>query len=63
VVAGCTFPDCPRARLTEGSERDHRLVLADGATRASTTSGGTEAAGIGGNVLPVQTITDGLTTA
>lgn len=60
VVAGCNFPNCPRATLIEGSERDYRLVLADDATSRIHDAGRTEVAGIGVNVLAVQTITDAL---
>jgi nicotinamidase-related amidase len=28
VVAGCNFPNCPRATIVEGSERDYRVVVA-----------------------------------
>jgi len=32
VVAGCNFPNCPRATLFDASARDYRLVLAADAT-------------------------------
>jgi len=27
VIAGCNFPNCPRATVYEASERDFRIVL------------------------------------
>lgn len=60
VVAGCNFPNCPRATLVEASERDYRLVLADDAVSRLHDVGRTEMTGIGVNLLPVQTITGAL---
>ncbi len=31
VVAGCNFPNCPRASIYEASERDYRVVMVDDA--------------------------------
>ncbi|WP_430332751.1 cysteine hydrolase family protein [Rhodococcus sp. ACT016] len=36
VVAGCNFPNCPRATLFDASSRDYRLVLATDATSGLT---------------------------
>jgi nicotinamidase-related amidase len=60
VVAGCNFPNCPRATLVEGSERDYRLVLADDAVSRLHDIGRTEMTGIGVNLLPVKEITTAL---
>lgn len=32
VVAGCNFPNCPRATIFDASERDYRIVIAHDAT-------------------------------
>lgn len=32
VVAGCNYPNCPRATIYDASARDYRLVLAEDAT-------------------------------
>lgn len=32
VVAGCNFPNCPRATIFDASERDYRIVVAQDAT-------------------------------
>lgn len=32
VVAGCNFPNCPRATIFDASERDYRVVVAQDAT-------------------------------
>lgn len=32
VVAGCNFPNCPRATIFDASERDYRVVIAHDAT-------------------------------
>jgi nicotinamidase-related amidase len=32
IIAGCNFPNCPRATIYEASERDFRIVLAQDAT-------------------------------
>jgi nicotinamidase-related amidase len=31
VFGGCNFPNCPRTSISEASERDFRLVLAEDA--------------------------------
>ncbi|GAA1281537.1 hypothetical isochorismatase hydrolase [Planotetraspora silvatica] len=47
VIAGCNFPNCPRATLIEASERDYRLVLAENAVSRLTSSGCDEIKGLG----------------
>jgi nicotinamidase-related amidase len=47
VVAGCNFPNCPRATLVEASERDYRLVAVTDAISGVHDRGLTEIAGIG----------------
>jgi nicotinamidase-related amidase len=32
VVAGCNFPNCPRATVFDASERDYRVVVVPDAT-------------------------------
>jgi nicotinamidase-related amidase len=32
VVAGCNYPNCPRATIYDASARDYRLVIAEDAT-------------------------------
>ncbi|GIH25780.1 hypothetical isochorismatase hydrolase [Acrocarpospora phusangensis] len=60
VVAGCNFPNCPRATLVEASERDYRLVLAEDATSRLHDTGRAEMAGIGVNLLSVSAVTGAL---
>ncbi|MBB5782633.1 cysteine hydrolase family protein [Nonomuraea jabiensis] len=62
VVAGCNFPNCPRATLVEASERDYRLVLADDATSRLHDVGRTEMTGIGVALLPAEAIAGALHT-
>ncbi|MFI7135564.1 cysteine hydrolase family protein [Nonomuraea sp. NPDC050153] len=62
VVAGCNFPNCPRATLVEASERDYRLVLAGDATSRLHEVGRTEMTGIGVTLLPAQAIIAALRT-
>jgi nicotinamidase-related amidase len=47
VVAGCNFPNCPRATLVEASERDYRTVLASDAVSGLLPLHLAEAEGIG----------------
>ncbi|MFF4618818.1 cysteine hydrolase family protein [Nonomuraea jabiensis] len=63
VVAGCNFPNCPRATLVEAGERDYRLVLADDATSRLDDVGRTEMTGIGVTLVPAEAITGALHTS
>ena len=47
VIAGCNFPNCPRATIYEASERDFRIVLVTDAVSAATDSGLAEIGDIG----------------
>lgn len=47
VVVGCNFPNCPRATLVEGSERDYRLVAVTDAISRVDDRALAEVAGIG----------------
>ena len=47
VVAGCNFPNCPRATLYGASERDYRALLASDATSGIVPLHLAEAEGIG----------------
>jgi nicotinamidase-related amidase len=47
VVAGCNFPNCPRASIVEASERDYRIALATDAVSQGTEQGFGELARIG----------------
>lgn len=60
MVAGCNFPNCPRATLVEASERDYRLILTNDATSRLHDVGRTEMTGVGVNLLSVQAITGAL---
>lgn len=47
VVAGCNYPNCPRATIYEASERDYRIVLVDDAISRLDVRGRAEMADIG----------------
>jgi nicotinamidase-related amidase len=51
VVAGCNFPNCPRATIFEASERDYHVVVANDAVSGLTEGRCAELAGIGVDVL------------
>ncbi len=63
VVAGCNLPNCPRATLVEGSERDYRLVLALDAVFGYDEQAGDELAAMGVSVLTTEEVATGLTSA
>lgn len=56
VIAGCNFPNCPRATIYEASERDHRVVAADGAISGLYDRGRAELRAIGVEVAAVSTL-------
>jgi nicotinamidase-related amidase len=56
VVAGCNFPNCPRATLYGASERDYRTVLASDAVSGLLPLHLAEAEGIGVVHAPVDEI-------
>ncbi|MGM7420797.1 cysteine hydrolase family protein [Cellulosimicrobium sp. CpK407] len=47
VVAGCNFPNCPRATLTDASERDLRAVVVPDAVSGTTEEGLAQVVGMG----------------
>ena len=47
VISGCNFPNCPRATIYEGSERDFRIVLVTDVVSGIYERGLKEIAGIG----------------
>jgi nicotinamidase-related amidase len=57
VVAGCNYPNCPRATVYDASARDYRLVLADDAVSGFSEQARREMTGIAAWCLPVTTIT------
>jgi nicotinamidase-related amidase len=47
VVAGCNYPNCPRASIYEASERDYRVVLVEDAVSGLYERGRAEMINIG----------------
>jgi nicotinamidase-related amidase len=47
IVAGCNFPNCPRASIVEASERDFRIILVADAVSGFDARGAHEMANIG----------------
>jgi nicotinamidase-related amidase len=47
VVAGCNYPNCPRASIYEASERDYLVVLVEDAVSGLYDRGRTELTNIG----------------
>ncbi len=60
VVAGCNFPNCPRATLFDASSRDYRVALATDATSGITSHRLVDARSIGVVPLTVTAITAAL---
>ncbi|WP_031938897.1 cysteine hydrolase family protein [Prescottella defluvii] len=56
VVAGCNFPNCPRATLFDASAHDYRTILASDATSQVTPDHLTDAQSIGVVPMPVAAI-------
>jgi nicotinamidase-related amidase len=52
VVAGCNFPNCPRATIVEASERDMRVVAVWDAISRFTDRDATELRDIGVEIMP-----------
>jgi nicotinamidase-related amidase len=52
VVAGCNFPNCPRATIVEASERDMRVVAVRDALSRFTDRDAAEMRDIGIDVMP-----------
>lgn len=60
VLAGCNFPNCPRATAFDASARDLRIVLAQDAVSQTTPDRLADAVGIGVVPMTVQAIADAL---
>jgi nicotinamidase-related amidase len=60
VVAGCNFPNCPRATIFAASERDYTVVAAADAISGADTRGLDELRGIGVRTLSTADIVEGL---
>ncbi|MEV0407437.1 isochorismatase family cysteine hydrolase [Actinoallomurus sp. NPDC050550] len=56
VVAGCNYPNCPRATIYDASARDYRLVIAEDATSGFGEHARPEMTGIAAWCLTVATI-------
>jgi nicotinamidase-related amidase len=63
VFAGCNFPNCPRASIYEGSERDFRLVLVRDAVSGLYERGERELANIGVRLMSAEEVTGALRAA
>jgi len=61
VVAGCNFPNCPRATLLDASCRDLRLALATDAVSQLEDRDGAQMADIGVSLLGVEELSAALT--
>lgn len=60
VVAGCNFPNCPRATLFDASERDYRAVLAGDATSGVTPERAADLEAIGVGIRSVDELATAL---
>ena len=63
VFAGCNLPNCPRASITQASERDFRVALVRDAVSRVTDSALFELAGIGVHLLDTATLEERLAEA
>lgn len=61
VVAGCNFPNCPRATIFDASERDLRVVIATDAVSQTTPERLGDAEAIGARAMPTVEIVRSLT--
>jgi nicotinamidase-related amidase len=62
VVAGCNFPNCPRATIFDASQRDYRVVLAQDATSQVTPERLADALNIGVCAVPAEVVIREITT-
>lgn len=60
VVAGCNYPNCPRATIYDASARDYRLVLVEDATSGFDERARSEMRGIGVSCLTASAVREGL---
>ena len=58
VLAGCNFPNCPRATLFDASQRDYRVVVVEDATSRITPERLADAVALGVHALPTITVVD-----
>jgi Isochorismatase family len=58
VFTGCNFPNCPRASVYDGSERDYRVVMVSDAISGVASHHLDEARRIGVVPLPAETLLD-----
>jgi nicotinamidase-related amidase len=63
VIAGCNFPNCPRATAFDASERDYRVVIAMDAVSQATPERLADAESIGALSIPSEQIFQGLASA
>jgi len=56
VLAGCNFPNCPRATLFDASERDYRVAVVDDATSLATPDRLADAALLGVHSVPTRAV-------
>jgi len=56
VLAGCNFPNCPRAALFDASQRDYRVVVVEDATSRLTPERLADAVALGVHALPTETV-------
>ena len=54
VVAGCNFPNCPRATIFDASERDYRVVVARDATSQVTAERLADAVQLGAHAMSTE---------
>jgi nicotinamidase-related amidase len=56
VLAGCNFPNCPRATVFDASQRDYRVVVVEDATSCVTPERLADAVALGVHTLPTETV-------
>lgn len=61
VVAGCNFPNCPRATIFDASERDYRVVVVEDATSGVTPERMADVVALGVRALSTESVVRELT--
>lgn len=61
VVAGCNFPNCPRATIFDASERDYRVVVVEDATSGVTSERLADVVAFGVRALSTEAVVRELT--
>ena len=56
VLAGCNFPNCPRATLFDASQRDYRVVVVEDATSRVTPERLADTVALGVHALTTETV-------